>query len=149
MGIILSGATMMAAYVGVPRQLHTEDGGAHGAAFSWHRPLKNPSSYRTYDIREAANQALTAATANNRMKSNVSGLNPSLDASRDGSRVDTSNCEAFPPEKMNSHTLPEGMYRIYLPLGVNDGRGVAENSTNPIEVFRCSVGGAGRNGIVK
>jgi hypothetical protein len=132
MGIILSGATMMAAYVGIPRQLQTGAGGSYPAAFSFQNQSKDPSRYRTHGITEAASQPLQGVKANHRIESNASGP--------DSGRIDTSNCQAYPPERMNSGPLAEGMYRIYLPPRAKDGKGTPENPTIPFEVFRCSIG---------
>ena len=54
-GIILSGATMMAAYVGVPRPLHPGDGGSLSVASSNRIQLMNPSTCSTRGLERFQN----------------------------------------------------------------------------------------------
>ena len=133
-GVILGGATMMAAYVGVPLRLQTADGGLHRMAASFQNRLNNPSSYSTHGQIGMANHSFAGSPANTWMESNVTGPEVTL--------VDGSNCQHLPPKKTNLHSLSlhQGPYRISLPSPAKNEKRTPAMPDITIEFFRVSSG---------
>jgi len=133
-GVILGGATMMAAHVGVPLRLQAGDGGSHSMVSSFQTRLDNPSKYSAHGQIGMANHPLAGSPANTSTETAVTGLEVAL--------IDGSNCQDLPPEMVNSHSLPlrQGVYLIYLPAHQINEKGTPAKPKITIEVVRDAIG---------